>query len=288
MGNPNTNTNYRKKRTPSSGGGGGEEDLHRAARTGDINAVQSIIASNPLAVNSRDKHSRTPLHLAAWAGNNEVVSYLCKNKADVRAAAMDDMGAIHFAAQKGHLEVVRTLLSSGASVKSCNRKGLTPLHYAVQGSHIELAKYLVRKRSSLSTKTKAGKTPLDLTNDKEIRSCLVELEKCSKEEKKEETDSKPSTEEKPPGSPGNNQNVKEENEEKDPKPSTEENSLQTLEPVVEDAIMQDERQDTETGNEKRKGDEVEMKGKQSGPKKANIALNHLVGADDDAQEEENL
>ncbi|XP_026445282.1 tankyrase-2-like [Papaver somniferum] len=292
MGNPNTNTNYRKKRTPSSGGGGGggggEEDLHRAARTGDIHAVQSIIASNPLTVNSRDKHSRTPLHLAAWSGHNEVVSYLCKNKADVRAAAMDDMGAIHFAAQKGHLEVVRTLLSSGASVKSCNRKGLTPLHYAVQGSHIELAKYLVRKHSSLSVKTKAGKTPLDLTNDIEIRSCLVELEKCSKEEKKEETDSKQSTEEKPLGSPGNNQNVKEGNDEKDPEPSTKENSLQTLGPVVEDVSMQDERQDKETGNVKRKGDVVEMTGEVSGPKKAKIALNHLLGADDDAQEEENL
>lgn len=287
MGNPNTNTNYRKKRAPSSGGsGGGEDDLHGAARKGDLHAVQSIIASNPLTVNSRDKHSRTPLHLAAWSGHNEVVSYLCKNKADVRAAAMDDMGAIHFAAQKGHLEVVRTLLSSGASVKSCNRKGLTPLHYAVQGSHIELAKYLVRKRSSLSTKTKAGKTPLDLTNDEEIRSCLVELEKCTKEDKKEETDSKPSTEENPLGSPGNNQNVKEENDEKDPKPSTEENSLQTPSPVVEDVIMQDQRQDNETGNVKRKGDVVEMTGEVSGPKKAKIALNHLLGADDDSQEEE--
>lgn len=96
------------------------------------------------------------------------------------------------------------------------------MHYAVQVSHIELAKYLVRKRLSLSTKTTAGKTLLDLTNDKELRSCLVELEKCSKEEKKEETDSKQSTEEKPLGSPGNNQNVMEENVEKDPKRSTEE------------------------------------------------------------------
>nr|KJB09911.1 hypothetical protein B456_001G174500 [Gossypium raimondii] len=36
----------------------------------------------------------------------QVVSYLCKQKADVGAVAMDGMGAIHFAAQKGHLEVV--------------------------------------------------------------------------------------------------------------------------------------------------------------------------------------
>lgn len=45
-----------------SGGGtsGASADLHSAARSGDLAAVQLIISSNPLAVNSRDKHSRTP------------------------------------------------------------------------------------------------------------------------------------------------------------------------------------------------------------------------------------
>ncbi|KAK3038986.1 hypothetical protein RJ639_027471 [Escallonia herrerae] len=70
----------------------------------------------------------------AWCGQAQEVSYLCKNKADVGAAAMDDMGAVHFAAQKRHLEVVRILISSGASVKASTRKGMTALHYAVQGN----------------------------------------------------------------------------------------------------------------------------------------------------------
>ncbi|TYG76614.1 hypothetical protein ES288_D03G127200v1 [Gossypium darwinii] len=42
----------------------------------------------------------------AWARQAQVVSYLCKQKADVGVSAMDGMGAIHFATQKGHLEVV--------------------------------------------------------------------------------------------------------------------------------------------------------------------------------------
>ena len=36
------------------------DELHTAARSGDLIAVQMILSSNPLAVNSRDKHSRTP------------------------------------------------------------------------------------------------------------------------------------------------------------------------------------------------------------------------------------
>ncbi|BBH02737.1 Ankyrin repeat family protein, partial [Prunus dulcis] len=155
------------------------QNLHTAARSGDLTAVQSILSSNPLAVNSRDKHSRTP------------------HKADVGAAAMDDMGAIHFAAQKGHLEVVRTLLLSGASVKAYTRKGLTPLHYAVQGAHVELIKYLVKKGSNLSAKTKAGKTPLDLASSDEVRSCLKECERSSEKgglnEKQKDEESDPKT-----------------------------------------------------------------------------------------------
>ncbi|KAH7856807.1 hypothetical protein Vadar_005769 [Vaccinium darrowii] len=117
---------------------------------------------------------------AARSGQAQVVNYLCKNKADVGAAAMDNMGASHFASQKGHLEVVRTLISFGISVKASNRKGMTALHYAVQGSPLELAKYLVKKSASLSVKrlkTKAGKMPLDLASREEICSLLVECGK---------------------------------------------------------------------------------------------------------------
>ncbi|XP_059657013.1 uncharacterized protein LOC132303672 [Cornus florida] len=238
------------------------EELHAAARSGDLNAVQLICSSNPFAINSRDKHSRTPLHLAAWSGHAEVVSYLCKNKADIGAAAMDDMGAIHFAAQKGHLEVVRILLSSGISVKSCNRKGTTALHYAVQGSHLELVKYLVKKGASLNAKTKAGKTPIDLASSEEIRSLLTE---CKEASKKKDLNSAGKAEEAHPES------------------SVQENTQVS---GGEASVAMHEAAEHENEKPvKRKGDEDETKESVPGTKKAKVALNHLLAADD-AQEEE--
>jgi ankyrin repeat protein len=234
---------------------GREEDLHAAARSGDLESVESITSSNPLTVNSRDKHSRTPLHLAAWAGNTEVVSYLCKNKADIGAAAIDDMGAIHFAAQKGHLEVIRILLSAGASVKSATRKGLTPLHFASQGSQLELAKYLVKKGASLRAKTKAGKTPLDLANKEEIISYLEECEESLKKGNVTEKETPVKSDPKPDNPPGSETTETEEGE------------------VVDQSV-------------KRKGDEDIVVEASSESKKARVALNHLLSADDDAQDEE--
>ncbi|CAM0955983.1 unnamed protein product [Alopecurus aequalis] len=163
-------------------GGGEEEDLqlHKAARSGDAAAAESLCESNPLALNTRDRLSRTPLHLAAWAGHIEVVKCLCKHKADVGAAAMDDTAAIHFASQKGHVEVVRELLASGASVKAKNRKGFTALHFAAQNSHLDLVRYLVKKGVDITAKTNGGQTALHVAENDDVRAFLKECEQSSK------------------------------------------------------------------------------------------------------------
>ena len=121
--------------------------LHDAARNGNVEAVDAVLASGAAVLEQQDKHRRTPLHLAAWAGHVrhwpctpppfppftlpiatpchaintgcfrfqlDVVKSLLAHKANVRAAAMDDMLPLHFAAQKGHTEICRHLITSGA------------------------------------------------------------------------------------------------------------------------------------------------------------------------------
>ncbi|KAJ4728421.1 Ankyrin repeat [Melia azedarach] len=262
-------------------GKGEEEQVHAAARSGDLKAVQSILSTNPLLINSRDKHSRTPLHLAAWAGQSEVVNYLCKQKADVGAAAMDDMGAIHFASQKGHLEVVKTLVSSGVSVNALTRKCLTPLHYAVQGSQLELVKYLVRKGASLTAKTKAGKTPVNLARSEEIGCFLEEWEQSSKKEslngkqKAKESDLKHLSKEKPENS-GVEASASNPDERGDEgvRNSGSEASASSLDEEGVESL-------------KRKSDEHDTKEALSKPKKAKIVPKHLLSSDDTQDEEEN-
>ena len=50
-------------------------DAHAAARDGDLEALNTIIAAGS-NLNQRDKHSRTPLHLAAWAGKVDAACHL--------------------------------------------------------------------------------------------------------------------------------------------------------------------------------------------------------------------
>ncbi|KAI3453887.1 hypothetical protein Pfo_010550 [Paulownia fortunei] len=251
------------KKPSATNANSGNEELHVAARSGDLTAVQAICSGNPLAVNSRDRHSRTPLHLAAWSGHAEVVNYLCKNKADVGAAAMDDMGAIHFAAQKGHLEVIKILVTSGVSIKSSNRKGMTALHYAAQGSNLELVKYLLKKGANKDLKNQAGKTAVDLASSEEIHKLLFECESSS-------------------GKVVHNGN------EKGEKAETKISSGDEVEGSDGTAALHGDEADEEEGKDeilKRKSEE-DIKENQPGTKKSKVALNHLLAADDTQEEEE--
>lgn len=115
--------------------------LHDAARQGDLIRVRQVLAEQEdeaggeggKPANERDKHARTPLHLASWAGHLEVVEELLKaNGVEVGASARDDTSALHFACQKGHTLIAKRLLGKGANVNAKNRKGVTPLMMAAQ------------------------------------------------------------------------------------------------------------------------------------------------------------
>lgn len=117
--------------------------LHTAAREGSVKELKALIQSGS-KIDEKDKHSRTPLHMASWAGHVgstcaenwcfkkprqtqapvrtltsllesqvECVTALIEAGANIHSAAMDDMSSLHFAAQQGHLEVCRELLNAG-------------------------------------------------------------------------------------------------------------------------------------------------------------------------------
>ena len=96
---------------------GGAVGMHEACRAGDLSRVQQIIekGGNPRKC---DKLSRAPLHLACWAGQLEVVRFLCGDEVgvDPNQPAQDNFTPLHFCAQGGHVDCCRLLLERGANV----------------------------------------------------------------------------------------------------------------------------------------------------------------------------
>mmetsp|Transcript_9555 Transcript_9555/g.17930 ORF Transcript_9555/g.17930 Transcript_9555/m.17930 type:complete len:218 (+) Transcript_9555:60-713(+) len=166
--------------------------LHDAARQGDLIRVRQVLAEQEdeaggeggKPANERDKHARTPLHLASWAGHLEVVEELLKaNGVEVGASARDDTSALHFACQKGHTLIAKRLLGKGANVNAKNRKGVTPLMMAAQKGELSLVELLLKKRADPLVRSKKGDCALDVAQTS-VYDVIKEASNKAKEEKR--------------------------------------------------------------------------------------------------------
>jgi len=119
----------------------GETALHRAAKLGGMDKVQTLLARKP-NTNAKDSKGRTPLHYAATEGRTAVAELLLDKGADVNAKTKKGETPLHCAAQRGRRDIVELLLSRGAAVNAKDRLDRTPLHTAVISDEGEVAELL--------------------------------------------------------------------------------------------------------------------------------------------------
>ena len=89
--------------------------LHAAAHRGDVSAIQRLAAASPGALESRDSHGRTPLHVATFARQRAAVVALAKAGANLSALESDRYDAVTVAAVADDEDTLRVLLALGAS-----------------------------------------------------------------------------------------------------------------------------------------------------------------------------
>ncbi len=113
-------------------GAPGVEELHKAAKSGDLKQVETLVAGG-VPVNARDSVGGTPLHDSAWAGERDVAEYLIRMGADVNARhAEGGSTPLHYAVMTNRVDVVELLLDRGADVAAVYNSGETALHLAAR------------------------------------------------------------------------------------------------------------------------------------------------------------
>ena len=137
----------------------GAAPLHVAARAGETEVVLKLQASGA-DPDVQGETGATPLHVAARAGETEIVLRLLASGADPEV--QDETGAtpLHVAARVGETEVVNTLLAGDADTQVEDYAGATPMHVAARACETEIVNTLLAGDADTQAEDETGATPL--------------------------------------------------------------------------------------------------------------------------------
>eukprot|EP01114_Cavostelium_apophysatum_P024138 TRINITY_DN9364_c0_g1_i2.p1 TRINITY_DN9364_c0_g1~~TRINITY_DN9364_c0_g1_i2.p1 ORF type:complete len:299 (+),score=27.57 TRINITY_DN9364_c0_g1_i2:23-898(+) len=126
-----------------------EISLLDATSDQNFERVKELVEVVGVDVNCRHPRTdRTPLHRAAFRGNEDIVRYYLAKGAKVNYISkdMDGISPIYLAAQEGCVGAVSILIEAGAEIdKASADNGTTPLFMASQNGHHEVVKLLLQR-----------------------------------------------------------------------------------------------------------------------------------------------
>jgi ankyrin repeat protein len=151
-------------------------DIFEAAALGLTPIVNARLDQDPAAVKAFSGDGFTPVHLAAFFDQPEVVAVLLKRGADPGAVARNASAVtpLHSAVASRNLEVVRLLLMHGADANARQHGGWTALHAAAVHGDVAIARLLLARGASPQAASDDGTTALRLATDKG-HAAVVEL-----------------------------------------------------------------------------------------------------------------
>jgi len=114
-----------------------------AARQGDLESLQTMLADSPDAIHQQADDGCTALHYAAFGGSNEAVALLLEAGSDPNARAFAGHTPLHYAAFAGHSDVFRRLQAAGSNVHAVDDSLTTMLHGAAASGATDIVEALL-------------------------------------------------------------------------------------------------------------------------------------------------
>jgi len=143
-------------------------DIFEAASLGRADLVEEMVDRDPRLANAHSGDGFTPLHFAAFFGEESVARVLLEHHADAGAVANNPMQVqpLHSAATARNLAIVRALLEHGAPVNARQQKGWTALHAAAQHGDKPMVEVLLKHGANPNAKNDEGRTPDEVADEK--------------------------------------------------------------------------------------------------------------------------
>mgnify|MGYP004507483455 FL=1 len=157
---------------------GGATPLLVASYTGNADIVNALIEAGSDIRAKDDIDGAATIHIASANGNNEVINILL-NKDNTLINEADSMKdtPLHWASIKNQTDTISLLLANGADTKLTNSDGNTVLHYAAMYGDVNTVNVLLEADSFLaSVENNEGITPIYyaiVVSDNDILSSII-------------------------------------------------------------------------------------------------------------------
>jgi ankyrin repeat protein len=149
-------------------------EIHDAARAGDVKRVEALLKEHPELVFSKEagnganhdefiSNDWTPLHVATWAGQKDVVAVLLAHKADIDARDSVGETPLYRAVLSKHTDIVALLLDNHADANLKGHDGIgawSPLQEAVWANNASMATLLLEHNADINARRNNGETAL--------------------------------------------------------------------------------------------------------------------------------
>lgn len=141
-------------------------NLRKLMQSQHIEEVVSFLESNPSLVNKSDIHGITPLHIATYYEDMNLVDNLLKQSASPDLRTTDGFTALHIAIYKNNYPLTKRLLETKeVDINKPTKEDLfTPIHIAIRfcNQPYNILEELIKAGANINSKTKRGRTPLHL------------------------------------------------------------------------------------------------------------------------------
>ena len=138
---------------------GASLDVFEAAATGHVERLEELLDHDADCLGSYSPDGWTPLHLAAFFGQERAVALLLERGAPVAAWSRNALAnqPLHAAVAGNDTDTCRRLLDHGAPADERQHGGFTPLHGAAQNGNAEVISMLLERGANPRALTDEGK-----------------------------------------------------------------------------------------------------------------------------------
>jgi ankyrin repeat protein len=151
-------------------------DFFNSIREGNLERTAALLKAHPKLISSRDQRGSTPLILAGYYNQAEVVRLLLDQGAAVDEKDGSGNTALMGACFKGYTGIAEILIEAGANVNERNGMGGTCLIFAVTFNREPMARLLLEKGARVDAKDPEGKTAVDHARSQGLPNLISILE----------------------------------------------------------------------------------------------------------------